>query len=156
MKIKKISKRTKGPSFRRNEKDIAYISLLEKEVFIRNELLNKILDEISVLEQVDDLNTKCRAWVKEKEELEKTVQSMKEDMREEYGSTVSMALDKMSMLMNYFIILSGVVMTLWGCLSVRVDQSSIWYIIGGALIAVVGIYSCIEERKWAAWDKICS
>lgn len=154
MKTKKISKRTKGPSFRRNEKDNAYISLLEKEVFMRNELLNKILDEISVLDEVDNLKTKCSEWVKKREELEQTVQSMKEDMKEEYGSTISMALDKMSMLMNYFIIFAGVVMTLWGCLSVRVDQSSIWYIIGGALIAVVGIYSCIEERKWAAWDNI--
>lgn len=154
MKIKKISKRRKGPPFRRNEKDIAYISLLEKEVFMRNELLNKILDEISVLEQVDNLKTKCRVWVKEKEELEQTVQSMKEDMQEEYGSTISMALDKMSMLMNYFIILSGVVMTLWGCLSITMDKPSVWYIIGGVLAMALGIYSCIEERKWAAWDNI--
>ena len=156
MKIKKTSKRIKGPSFRRNEKDIAYISLLEKEVFMRNELLNKILDEISVLDEVDNLKTKCSEWVKERAELEQTVQSMKEDMQEEYGSTVSMALDKMSMLMNYFIILSGVVMTLWGCLSIALGKTSVWYIIGGVLAMALGIYSCIEERKWAAWDKICS
>lgn len=155
MKTKKISKRTKGPSFRRNEKDIAYISLLEKEVSMRNELLTKILDEAAVLEQVDNLKTKCSAWVKEKEELEKTVQSMKEDMHEEYGSTISMALDKMSMLMNYFIILTGVVMTLWGCLSIALGEPSVWYIIGGVLAIALGIYCCVEERKWAAWDELC-